>query len=72
MFMVSCKELKERAPTCFQRFGAVNVGEIVLPNYAKAYECLWELSVALNIPVRDIWIDGHLIENVIQCYKKSL
>jgi hypothetical protein len=69
--MASCKELKEKVPTCFE-INTVEIGNgIVLPNYAKAYTCLWELAMAFNIPLKDVWHDEALVEMVALCNKLS-
>jgi hypothetical protein len=65
--MVSCKELKEKAPTCFEPIN----GDGMLPNYAKAYTCLWELATVFNIPLKDIWYDEALVEMVTLCNKST-
>jgi hypothetical protein len=65
--MVSCKELKEKAPSCFQSFGV----SISLPNYAKAYECLWELSTIVG-GMANIWYDEALIEKVMLCRNNNI
>jgi hypothetical protein len=70
--MVSCNELKEKAPTCFEQINTVEIGSgVVLPNYAKAYTCLWELATAFNIPLKDVWHDEALVEMVALCNKLS-
>jgi hypothetical protein len=70
--MVSCKELKEKAPSCFEPINnVVKIGNEVLPNYAKAYACLWELATAFNIPLKDVWYDEALVEMVALCNKLS-
>jgi hypothetical protein len=65
--MVSCEELKRMAPTCFEPIDIVEIGD-ALPNYAKAYACLWEIATAFNIPLKDIWYEA-LIEMVTMCNK---
>ena len=68
--MVSCKELKEKAPSCFQPFDVLK--EFSLPNYARAYACLWELSKVTGYEMSLIWYDEALIEKVMLCRNNNI
>ncbi len=67
--MVSCRELKEKVPMCFEPIEVVKIGDVVLPNYAKAYACLWELATLYNMTWRDVWQDRTLTEKIIRCQR---
>jgi len=69
--MVSCEELKMKAPSCFEVIGMVEARETILPDYYKAYRCFRELSIAFNVPLKDVWYDEALSERIIQCYRLS-
>ncbi len=67
---MDCKTLREKAPSCFERIGAVDVQGVVLPNYAQVYACIWELSLAYNVTVAEALQDESLLEYVMQCRRQ--
>jgi len=66
-----CRELLKKAPSCFEPVGIIRSQGAVMPNYAVAYFCLWELLLYYGMSWRDIWYDDKLIETVLQC-RRSL
>jgi hypothetical protein len=65
---MDCRTLLEKAPSCFERIGIVQ--GVALPNYAQAYACLWELSLAHNTTFAEMVQDESLLEYVTQCRKQ--
>ncbi len=66
---MDCKTLREKAPSCFERIGTVDVQGAVLP-YAQAYACIWELSLVYNVTVAEALQDESLLEYVTLCRRQ--
>jgi hypothetical protein len=64
---MDCRELKEKAPSCFEPLGVVVTQQGALPNYAQIYFCLWELSRMFNTTFIEVLQDEALFDRVLMC-----
>jgi hypothetical protein len=60
---MECETLGKVAPSCFEPISVQG-----LPDYAKAYACLYELGQFLGIPW--FWVDEDVISRVLRCRKQ--
>jgi len=66
---MDCETLKKATPSCFEHINTISIQGVQLPDYAKAYACLYELGQFLDIPWA--WVDEDVISRVLWCRKHS-
>jgi len=65
---MDCETLRQNAPSCFEKIGVLNIQGAQMPDYAKAYACLYELGQLLNMPW--VWVAEDVINRVLWCRKQ--